>query len=276
MARLMRWVHWAVAIVIGLFVLIRVYPLVWLVISAMKDNASIFMQPWGLPKTITFEPFQTAWIQGHLGIYFTNSVIVSSFSVIGVLFVASLAAYAFARMEFPARQPLFYLFLLGLIIPIQSFVIPLYVLFRQIGLLNSLSGLIVAYVAWGLPIAIFVLHAFFTTLPKELEEAATIDGCNTFDTYLRVILPISKPALATIGIFTAISAWNELLLAMLFIRDASLKTLSAGLLLFQGHYDINYQMLFSGMTIVVLPLLVVYILFHRQIIEGLTVGAVKE
>lgn len=252
------------------------FPMVWMAYSAMKPNRIIFTDPWALPTEFSVNTFIQAWQVGNLGRYFTNSMIVTSLTVAVILFIGSLAAYAFARLEFKGRQPLFYVFLAGLVIPAQTFVIPLFVFLRQAGLIDTYAALILPYTALGLPMAIFILHAFFATLPRDLDDAAAIDGCGLFRTYSLVIMPISKPALATIAILSAIDAWNEFLFAMLFIRDTMMRTLPIGLYTFYGYYDINYQMLFSGLTVATVPLLLFYIFFHRYIIEGLTAGALKE
>lgn len=251
------------------------FPMVWMVYSSMKPNRIIFTRPWALPEKFTFEPMIKAWQVGDLGMYFRNSMIVASGTVLGILTLGSLAAFAVARLEFAGRNVLFGLFLAGLIIPAQTFVIPLFTLLRKLGLIDTHIGLILPYIALGLPMAIFILQAFFSTLPKELDDAAAIDGCGLFGTFFRVIMPISKPALATIAILSTINAWNELLFAMLFIRDPGMRTLPIGLYIFYGYHDINYQMLFAGLTVATLPLLVFYVFFHRFIIEGLTAGALK-
>jgi len=265
-------------ILFGIMVIVvgcMTFPLVWMTYSSMKDNREIFTTPWSLPTTFSTDMFVRAWWEGRLGTYLFNSSMVTVMTVVGTLILASMAAFAFTRLRFSGRDLFFYLFLAGLVIPPQTFVIPLFVMLRRIGILDTRLALIVPYIASGLPLAIFILHAFFSTLPRELDEAATIDGCGYFTIYWRIILPIAKPALATVAVFTALSAWNEFLFAMLFVRDPALRTLPIGLYVFYGHYDINYQMLFSGLTIATLPLLVFYAFFHRYIMEGLTLGALK-
>ncbi len=272
----LRWKDYVLMLAMLLLCLAMAFPMVWMAYSSMKPNRLIFTDPWSLPEQFTLERFSEAWVVGNLGRYFTNSMIVTSTTVLLVVLLASLAAYAFARLEFRGRQPLFYLFLAGLVIPAQTFVIPLFVLLRNLGLIDSYPALILPYTALGLPMSIFILHAFFSTLPRDLEDAAAIDGCGLFRIYSLIIMPISKPALATIAILAAIDSWNEFLFAMLFIRDTMTRTLPIGLYIFYGHYDIDYQMLFSGLTVATIPLVLFYVFFHRFIIEGLTVGALKE
>ena len=271
----LRWGDYIRIMAMLLLCTVMAFPVVWMVYSSMKPNRIIFTQPWALPKQFTLEPMIKAWRIGELGRYFKNSMIVTGSTVLGILALSSLTAFAVARLEFPGRKVLFSLFLAGLIIPAQTFVIPLFTLLRKLGLIDTYVGLVLPYVALGLPMAIFVLQAFFSTIPKELDDAAAIDGCGLLGTFLVVILPISRPALATIAILSTINAWNELLFAMLFIRDPVMRTLPIGLYIFYGYHDIDYQMLFAGLTVATLPLLVFYVFFHRFIIEGLTAGALK-
>ncbi|NMB25779.1 MAG: carbohydrate ABC transporter permease [Firmicutes bacterium] len=271
----LRLVDYIQILAMLLLCLIMAFPMVWMVYSAMKPNRLIFTKPWALPERVTVEPLVKAWQAGQLGGYFKNSIIVTTSTVLGILLISSLAAFALARLKFQGRNLLFGVFLAGLIIPAQTYVIPLFTLLRELGLIDRYIGLILPYIALGLPMAIFILQAFLSTLPTELDDAAAIDGCGLLATFLLVTMPISKPALATVAILSTINAWNEFLFAMLFIRNPAMRTLPIGLYVFYGHYDIDYQMLFGGLTVATIPLLIFYVFFHRFIIEGLTAGALK-
>lgn len=255
---------------------IMIYPMIWMTISAFKSNQEIFEQPWALPAVFQWQHFIEAWQKGNLGTYIWNSVFITTICVFGILIIGSLAAYAFSRLEFPGRDMLFYLFLVGLIIPIQAFLLPLFLLLRDLYLLNTRAGLILPYIAWGLPMAIYLLRAYLLTIPRDLEDSALIDGCSAIRIYWHIILPIIKPALATVAIITALDVWNEFLMAMIFIYDQELKTLPIGLIAFYGQHSIDYKLLFSALTLITLPMILIYFAFQRQIIAGLTVGALKE
>jgi len=252
------------------------FPMVWMVYSAMKTNMAIFSSPWALPEALRWENFVEAWKAAHLGTYIFNSVFVGVVSVGGILFFASLSAYAFSRLQFKGRDAFFYLFLVGLIIPIQSFLLPLFMLLRDVGLINTYLALILPYIAWGLPLAIYLLRAYFLTLPRDLEDSARIDGCSVFGIYWRVLLPIIKPALATVAILASLDVWNEFLMALIFIYDSELKTVPVGLLAFYGQHTVDYKLLFAALSIITVPMVIVYFVFQRYIISGLTAGALKE
>jgi len=252
------------------------YPMIWMVYSSMKTNQEIFETPWALPTDFRWQHFVAAWDSGHLGTYIWNSLFISTISVLGILFIASLAAYAFSRLEFRGRDALFYLFLIGLIIPIQAFLLPLFTFLRDMHLINTRLGLILPYIAWGLPLAIYLLRAYLLSIPRDLDDSARIDGCSPLRIYFHIILPVIRPALATVAIITALDVWNEFLMALIFIYDNELKTLPIGLLAFYGQHAIDYKLLFSALTIITIPVIAIYFLFQKHVIEGLTVGALKE
>jgi len=250
-------------------------PFLWMVVSAMKTNAEIFSSPWSLPSRWHFENFKNAIVIGRLHRYALNSLIVTSTTVAALLFLSSLAAFAFARLRFPARDILFPVFLVGLVVPLQGILIPLFVLLREAGLLYTRGALILPYISWGLPLAIYVLRAYFLNIPSELEDAARIDGCGSFGLYWRVLLPVAKPALAAVTIFSALDAWNELLLVQLFIMNDELYTLPMGILNFSGHHSSDYPLIFAGLSLVALPMIALYVALQKWFIRGLTSGAVK-
>lgn len=250
------------------------YPLVWMIYSALKSRRAIFMNPWGLPSKFRFEHFITAWMEGGLWLYFLNSTLVTSVSVLVIVFISSMAAFAFARLDFFGREFFFYTFLLGLILPVQAIVLPLYSLLGSLDLLNTYFALIFPYISWGLALSIYILRSFFSTLPSELEDSAKIDGCSLFGIFWRVMLPLVRPALLTVAVLQGVYIWNEFMLAMLFIKSQEIMTLPVGLMSFFGMHQIEYPLLFSALTIAVVPVLIVYFIFQNYIIEGLTVGAI--
>ena len=189
--------------------------------------------------------------------------------------LSSLAGYAFARHRFFGRNMIFYLFLIGLILPFQSIMIPLYYTLLDFHLLGTYWAMIVPSTALGLPFGIFIMRAFFQGLPNELSDAARVDGCNEFGVFWRVILPLAKPGMITLGIFVFLGAWNSFLLPLLYMQKESLRPLVVGLMFFQARYTTDYGLTMAGATIVSLPIILLYIIFQRQFIQGLTAGALK-
>jgi raffinose/stachyose/melibiose transport system permease protein len=261
-----------VLLVVALLCLI---PFVWVWSSALKPPAEIIKAPLALPSQPTLDNIVEAWVQGRLGKYFLNSVIVTVPIVFFTVVLSSLAAYAFARATFAGRNVLFYLFLIGLILPFQSIMIPLYYLLRDLQLLGTYWAMIIPSTALGLPFGIFIMRAFFQGLPNELSDAARVDGCNEFDVFWRVILPLAKPGMITLGIFSFLGAWNSFLLPLIYMQREELRPLVVGLMFFQSRYTTSYALTMAGATIVSLPVIIVYIIFQRQFIQGLTAGALK-
>ncbi len=251
-----------------------IFPLVWMFSSALKTQATVFSDMSLFPAHPHWENFYLAWTKGGFGIYFFNSIFYTLTVVIGVVFIASLAAYAFARLEFPGKNIFFYLFLATLMIPLPGAFIALYVLLMKLHLVNTRLGYILIQINGGLALGIFLLKTFFERMPRDLEDAARIDGCGKFGIYWRVALPLAKPAIAVVVIFNALTVWNEYLLAMLLLSNKSLMPLQRGLMIFQGAHVTQYPLLMAGITITVIPIVLMYIVMQKYIIAGITAGAV--
>jgi raffinose/stachyose/melibiose transport system permease protein len=251
------------------------YPMIWLVLSSFRPNRDIFTTPFALPKEIDFHNWVDAWSVGNMSTYAKNSVIVTSATIVFILLFASLAAFAFSKLRFRGSGTLMLMFVFGLFMPLQSFFIAQSYLFDKLNLKDSYMGLILPYIGVGLPLAIFLLKAYLDSVPKELMEAARIDGCTDRVLFSRIILPLLIPSLATVGIFSALNTWNELLLAMLYIQNDELKTIPVGLLAFSSRYMTDYKLLFSALAIITIPMIILYVFFHRYIVAGLTEGALK-
>ncbi len=262
-------------LVLGLYGLSVVYPVLLMIVSSFKDSREIFTAPFALPQSWSPVNYLEAWTQGNFSSYFLNSIVVTSVSVILVLILGSLAAYPLGRYAFRGKTFLSLYFLAGLMLPIRLGILPLFFLMRTLGLLNTPFSLIAIYVASGLPFTIFVLSNFFETLPRELEEAARLDGASEFRIYAQVMLPLVRPALATVAIFNFIPWWNDFFFPLIFIRAERYKTLPLGLFSFFGEHQNDWALLFAGLTITTLPLLVVYLFASKQIIKGLTTGAIR-
>ncbi|WP_256761034.1 carbohydrate ABC transporter permease [Cohnella sp. WQ 127256] len=251
------------------------YPMIWLILSSFRTNREIFTTPFALPKTIDLQNWVDAWNVGNMSTYAKNSVIVTSVTIVGILLFASLAAFAFSKLKFRGSNALMLMFVFGLFMPLQSFFIAQSYIFEKLNLKDSYMGLILPYIGIGLPLAIFLLKAYLDSVPKELMEAAKIDGCSDPVLFSKIILPLLIPSMATVGIFSSLNTWNELLLAMLYIQNDDLKTIPVGLLAFSSRYMTDYKLLFSALAIITIPIIVLYIFFHRYIVAGLTEGALK-
>lgn len=261
----------AMLVLAGIFFL----PLLWMLASSFKSNSDIFSDPFALPRSIDPGRWVTAWQEGNLGRYVLNSVIVSAVSVTAVLVFGSSAAFAFARYRFPGRTVLMSLLGLGLLLPVQSYFIAQSQLFTSLALTDTRWALIIPYTAMGLPLATYLLTVFQSELPSELFEAAALDGAGDLRMLISITMPLLRPGLAAVGVFTLLSTWNEFLLALLYISDDNLKTIPTGLLAFSSRYVTDYSMLFGALSMITLPMLVIYVVFNRQINDSVAAGSLK-
>jgi len=258
-----------------LWSLVFFLPMIWMAGSAMKDNGAIVQSPFSLPTSWDLSAFVTAWNEGGIGRFAVNSAVVTGVTTATVLLLGAMAAFAFSRFRFAGSRVLLALFTVGLILPIQSYFVAQNAMFNRLNILDTRWALILPYTALGLPLAIWLLKAYLDSLPRELFEAARVDGAGDWRLFWSIVLPLLRPGLATVAVFTVLSAWNEFLLALLYIQDESLKTIPVGLLAFSTKYVTDYQLLFAALTIVTVPMVTVYIMFHRQVVNGLTEGSVK-
>lgn len=260
-----------------IWVVFILFVLCWIVLASLKTNQELFESFWKLPASLQWENYYTAWVQSDLVSYFFNSVVVVIFSVLGIVLVSAPASYVLSRFKFPGREPLTISFILGIGIPYQAVLIPIYLLLLKIGLINSLTGLIIVYIALSLPFTIFILTGFFQTLPREMEEAAAIDGASQNTIFWKVMLPMARPGLITVTILNAVTLWNEFLLAKAYINVNEKYTLSVGLYQFYQsmQYNSDWVSLFAGVVIIVFPILIFFLWLSDRIIEGMTAGSGK-
>jgi raffinose/stachyose/melibiose transport system permease protein len=270
-----RLSRWLVGGMMALLAIVFFFPMVWMVLSSFKSNRAIFRSPFSLPDSIDLSVWQEAWDTGNIGGYAFNSAVVTGVSVFAILVIGAAAAYAFSRYRFRGRSLALGVFALGLLLPLQSYFIAQSNLFTQLEITDTRWALIVPYIAMGLPLAVYLLKVYLDGLPEELFEAARIDGAGDLRIFRSVAAPLLRPGLATVAIFSALSAWNEFLLALLYIQDDSLKTIPTGLLAFSDRYTTDYQLLFAALSIVTIPMIVIYIAFNRHIVDGITAGSVK-
>lgn len=265
----------ALYMLLALLSLTYLYPLIWLVINSLKDDAGLFANPWSVNLPFRFGNYVTAWTAGKIGVSFLNSSLVALVSVVVTIFASSMAAFSFKRLKWKLSGLVLGLFLLGVMIPIHSTLIPLFIAFNKLRLINQYIALILPYAAFALPTAIFILTGFMGSFPREIEEAAIIDGCSMKGVFWRMIFPLSKSAIATIAIFTFVSCWNELMFALILMSDPLKMTLPVSLTRFKGQYSTNWSVQLAATVIMIIPSVLVYVFLNDKIIKSMTVGAVK-
>lgn len=258
----------------SLFALVIIYPIIWLGLSGLKSNSDFFLNTWSLPEEWFWSNYKAAWDAG-IGQFFLNSVFVTVVSVIAILLLGSMAAYGLSRFQFKGQNLLLILILSGLMLAPQVSLIPLYKLLQGIGLYNSYWALILPYVAFQLPFSIFLMRSYFLSIPRELEESAIIDGCNTWKVYRHIIIPMGKPIIASCALLAGMNVWNEFMFALVFVEDSSLRTIPVGLMNLRSQLNTNFGIQLAGLAISALPMIIAYILFQNQFVRGLTAGSVK-
>jgi len=251
------------------------FPLLWVIISSFKTNQTIFASALSLPTTLHWENYVAAIKVTNLPRAFLNSTIVSGFAVALNAGISFIAAYALARFKFRLNLILTLMFALGILLPINSAILPVKIIMTKLALGNSLIGLIILYTAFGLPISILILKSFLLGVPVEIEESAIIDGASYWKIVFRILFPLCQPALVTIMILQFIFCWNEFLFAILMISSEAKRTLQISIKFFLGTFSYDYGGLFAAMSIVILPAVIIFILFQKRVISGLTADAVK-
>lgn len=257
-----------------LFLLISVMPIVFMILAALK-TAGELNDPFALPTSITFDNVINAWTTGRMSKYMLNSIFVAIPRVSVVLLLASLAGYGFGKLKFKGRDAIFSFILAGMMVPIQAMIIPIYYNLQQYGLINTLGAMILPAFGLSMPFACFMMRAFFKDLPDEIMESATIDGCGEFMTWLYIMLPLVKPAVLSLLVFEFMWSWNDFLLPMLMVYEDTYRTLPLGLMYFFGEHTVDQSLVAAGVSICIMPILIIYIIFQRTFITGITAGAVK-
>ena len=257
-------------------VFLMVVPFAYMFATSLKPNALVLEIP---PKLIPHDPttanYTQAWTSNKFGRYFLNSLMVAIATTFFSVWLSSMMAYAFARFSFPGRRILFGLLLIGLMVPTMMLIIPQFILARNLGMLDSLTGLVFFYTGGTLALNTFLLRSFFQDIPRELEEAMVVDGAGPWKRYLKLVLPLSRPALATVAIFSFLASWDEFIWALTVINDPNKRTLPIAIALFQGEHSTSWGLVFAASTILVGPVILVFAIFQRQFVSGLTTGALK-
>ncbi|HUW55899.1 MAG TPA: carbohydrate ABC transporter permease [Planctomycetota bacterium] len=262
-------------LVLAAFVVVALYPVFWMFTCGLKTRTEVSRDKWGLPDAWHWENFHEVLYKHRFWRYVVNSVIVTVSAVLLTVVAASLAGFAFARTRFRGRSLLFYVFLAGMMIPVHIVLIPLLKIFGSLHLADTRSALVMSYVAFSLPVSIFILRGFFEGVPTELEEAARIDGCSAAGVFWHVMLPLARPAVAVVVIFNFVTLWNEFIFALTLINTKALATIPLGMWEFSTEYGRDVPLTCAALSISILPMLLVYVFAQKHIIRGLTSGALR-
>jgi ABC-type glycerol-3-phosphate transport system permease component len=255
---------------------VLIVPFVYMLSTSFKPNALVLeIPPQFFPHHPTTANYTQAWTSNEFGRYFLNSVLVAAATTVAAVLLSSMMAFAFARFRFPGRGLAFGLLLLGLMVPTMMLLIPQFLLAKRLMLLDSLWGLIVFYTGGNMALNTFLLRSFFQDIPRELEEAMVVDGAGPWSRYRQLIMPLSRPALATVAIFTFLASWDEFVWALTIINDPSKRTLPIAIALFQGQHSTSWGLVFAASAIAIVPVIAIFVSFQRQFVSGIAAGALK-
>ncbi|MCM3126430.1 MULTISPECIES: carbohydrate ABC transporter permease [unclassified Paenibacillus] len=259
------------------YLLVILFPFLFVIFSSVKkDNNAIALNPFGIPQEFAFENYVEAWVNAKIGTYFFNSLYISILASVVSILLGAMFAFAITRMKHGKWNAAFFsLILIGMLIPNNSLMLPIYLLVRKLGILDTHLALIIPYIANALPFTIIILAAFMRSLPSEIEEAAVMDGLRAQGIFARIVLPLTIPAIVTVFIVNFLGNWNEFLLANYFLSTDTLRTLPVGMVQFRDQYQMNYAQMSAGIVYSVVPVIIIYSILQEQIIEGVTAGSVK-
>lgn len=268
---------WLPHTLLMLYLLVILFPFLFVLFSSVKtDNNAIALNPFGVPKEIVFSNYVEVWVKAKISVYFLNSLYISALSAALSILIGSMLSFAVTRMRYPrVGSAVFGLALLGMLIPNNSLLLPIYLLVRRLGVLDTHWALIIPYIANAIPFTVIVLAAFMRSLASEVEEAAVMDGLRAPGIFARIVIPLTVPAMVTVFIVNFLGNWNEFLLANYFLSTDKLRTLPVGMVQFRDQYQMNYAQMSAGIVYSILPVLLMYAVLQKRIMEGLTAGSVK-
>ncbi len=262
-------------VIIISFVFYAVFPFLWLVLASLKTNAELLNNPFTLPEVFQFKNYSNAIQEAGLGRLIINSLVISTSATFLNILFSSMCAFAIARHTFWGNNVLFLMISAGILVPLNALIIPYFAIINFLNLYDTRIGLIIVYCAVGLPVSTFILTEFFKSIPKEIEEASYLDGCNFAARYFKIMLPLALPGLATAGTFQFILCWNEFIYAMLLTSSTDIRTIQFGISYFTNQFFSDYVGMFAAVVISIIPSITVFILFQEKVINGLTAGSVK-
>lgn len=266
-----------VKIFIFILVVVETYPIFWMLTAALKKPAEFVSKPaYALPDGFYFQNFVDAWTRGNMGLFFKNSVINTFVALIFIVILSMTIGFAVTKMEWKFKNFFKQFFLLGIMVPVATALIPLFQIYNRMGLVNTRTALILTYIAFGLSLSVFLVTGYMRSLSDEIMEAAVIDGCGIYSLMWYIVVPLMKNAAVTVLVLQFFYKWNDLIFSMTFINDTKLKTIQTGLLYFQNEFGAkNWGAIFASVSMSVLPMLVLYMILNKTVIEGMTAGAVK-
>lgn len=270
-----RAARWALAVPMMALAIATIYPMIYALNISLKTRKDYVLDRMGVTQTFNIQNYIDAWTQADMGRYFMNTITVTVISVALLLFLASMCGYALSHLTFRGSKLAFLIILAMMMIPFQVIMVPTVKVLSDFGLLNSFPGLIAAYVAQFLPFTVYFMTSYYSGIPKELTEAARVDGNGLFGVWWRIMVPVGKPALMSMGILNALFVWNDIIIALLIMQSPANRTVMVGVSALRGQYPDNVPTYVAGVLLTVVPILIVYLLFQRQITAGVTAGATK-
>ncbi|MDR1560500.1 MAG: carbohydrate ABC transporter permease [Clostridiales bacterium] len=270
-----HWALWVVGIIMTVLAAIYVIPIYAIAVISVKTTKEVIFSPLSFPTSITLDNFSKAWKALNLSVVYRNSMLVALVSVGVRILLSAMSAFTLAKRPSRLNKLLYIFFLSGLMIPIYTVLVPLLRLIKNLGLINSHWGLIVVYIATGLPFAIFMLTGFVRSIPNEIIEASVVDGCSVYRLFWVIIFPLLKPAVTTLFILDFLGIWNDFLLPMLTLTQNSMKTVTVAMYSFYGEYGTRWEMTFAAYTLAIIPIVIVYMFLQKNIVNGIMLGAVK-
>lgn len=270
-AKLAHFFIWALLILLSISIIVPFY---WMVVTGFKNNAELYNNSFGLPEVWQVKNYATAWKVG-VGRFLGNSLLVTVSSTVLTMAISSACAFGLSRFQFKGREALFILVLAGLLLAPQVAVVPLYRILSAFGIYNTYLAMIVPYVAFRIPFTVFLIRAYLLDFPKDIEEAAIIDGCSTFGIFIKITLPVSKPVLASAALLAVMNFWNEFMMAMIFTSDNNIRTIPLGLSTLKGTLSTDWGSLIAGLVIAAIPVVLLFVVFQKQFVRGMTAGGVK-
>ncbi len=262
-------------IVLILFAVLAIAPLLWLVMNSFKTSQSYQLDRLGFPKEFFWQNYRDAWIRGHFGIYIINSIIYTFVTVAAVLILGMMSGFAFAKIKMKCTKVIYGLYIIGILMTLQSIMIPLFIVINQVGLYDTKLGVLIPYIGIGLPMGVYLCTEYIKSVPTALVESARIDGASYMKIFASIIVPMAKPVATTLAILTVSGTWNEFMLINMLTSSQNNKSLPVGIQSFAGSLSTDYGKLFASLVIGLLPMLIFYLVFRKEITKGVAAGAVK-
>lgn len=258
-----------------IFALLAILPILWLIMSSFKTSQEYQLDRLGFPKQFFWQNYRDAWVRGHFGTYIINSVIYTAVTVIAVLVLGMMSGFAFAKIKMKCTKILYGSYIIGILMTLQSIMIPLFIVINQVGLYDTKLGVLIPYIGIGLPMGVYLCTEYIRSIPDALVESARIDGASYFKIFFSIVVPMAKPVATTLAILNISGTWNEFMLINMLTSSSSNKSLPVGIQSFAGSLSTDYGKLFASLVIGLLPMLIFYLVFRKEITKGVAAGAVK-